>query len=247
MALGKRSRNIYDPSSTKPFKVSRSKIDLFRRCPRCFYLDRRLGVGRVPGPPFLINSATDTLLKKEFDSYREIQAPHPLMVEHRINAIPFQHPELDAWRANFTGVQVHHAETNLTITGAIDDVWITPAGRLLVVDYKSTSTTKPITLEGKWKESYKRQMEVYQWLLRQNGFDVSDIGYFVYVNADTLLDAFNGQLIFQTHLLKHSGDDRWVEPTIVAAHACMSADEAPDANEQCEWCAYRRAAVDEGV
>ena len=178
MALGKRSRNIYDPSSTKPFKVSRSKIDLFRRCPRCFYLDRRLGVGRVPGPPFLINSATDTLLKKEFDSYREIQAPHPLMVEHRINAIPFQHPELDAWRANFTGVQVHHAETNLTITGAIDDVWITPAGRLLVVDYKSTSTTKPITLKGKWKESYKRQMEVYQWLLRQNGFDVSDIGYF---------------------------------------------------------------------
>jgi len=247
MALGKRSRNIYDPGSTKPFKISRSKIDLFGRCPRCFYLDRRLGVGRVPGPPFLINSATDTLLKKEFDSYREIQAPHPLMVEHRINAVPFQHPDLDAWRANFTGVQVHHAETNLTITGAIDDAWITPTGRLLVVDYKSTSTTKPITLKGKWKESYKRQMEVYQWLLRQNGFDVSNTGYFVYVNADTQLDAFNGQLVFQTHLLKHIGDDRWVEPTIIAAHACMSADKAPEADEQCEWCAYRRAATDEGV
>ena len=66
------------------------------------------------------------------------------------------------------------------------------------------------------------------------------------LNADTLLDAFNGQLIFQTHLLKHSGNDGWVEPTIVAAHACMSADEPPDANEQCEWCAYRRAAVVEG-
>ena len=247
MALGKRSRNIYDPAATKPFKISRSKIDLFLGCPRCFYLDRRLGVGRVSGPPFLLNSATDTLLKREYDAYRDSGSPHPLMVEHGINAVPFQHPELDSWRKNFVGVQVHHAATNLTITGAVDDIWVTPAGKLLVVDYKSTCTTAPITLEGKWKEAYKRQMEVYQWLLRQNGFDVSDTGYFVYVNADKQPDAFNEQLVFQTFLLQHTGDDSWVEKAIVAAHSCMAADRAPAADDECEWCAYRRAAETEGV
>ena len=83
--------------------------------------------------------------------------------------------------------------------------------------------------------------------MRQNEFDVSDTGYFVYVNANKLLDAFNEQLVFQTHLLKHNGDDSWVEPTIVAAHSCMAADRAPEADDECEWCAYRRAAENEGI
>src|SRR3989338_3788923 len=63
-----RTRNIFNPKSKEPFKLSRSKIELFLQCPRCFYVDRRLGIGRVSGPPFTLNTATDTLLKKEFDS-----------------------------------------------------------------------------------------------------------------------------------------------------------------------------------
>ncbi len=47
------------------FKLSRSKIDLFLECPRCFYLGNRLGVSRPPGFPFTLNSAVDALLKKE--------------------------------------------------------------------------------------------------------------------------------------------------------------------------------------
>jgi hypothetical protein len=46
--------------------------------------------------------------------------------------------------------------------------------------------------------SYKRQLEVYQWLLRQNGLDVSDTGYFVYTNARIDLDGFNDRLEFKT-------------------------------------------------
>ena len=33
----------------------------------------------------------------------------------------FQHEDLDKWRANFTGVQFHHKETDLLLTGAVDD------------------------------------------------------------------------------------------------------------------------------
>ena len=52
-----RRRKLYDPTNFEPFAVSRTKIDLFVECPRCFYLDRRLGIGRPSGPPFLLNSA----------------------------------------------------------------------------------------------------------------------------------------------------------------------------------------------
>src|SRR3989338_7282587 len=120
-----RSRNLFDPKSKEPFKLSRSKIDLFLECPRCFYLDRRLGVGRPPGFPFNLNSAVDALLKKEFDIYRAKGATHPLIEKYGVNARPIPHKDLDSWRENFVGVQFLHKKTGLLITGAIDDLWVT--------------------------------------------------------------------------------------------------------------------------
>ncbi|MBJ7391139.1 MAG: hypothetical protein JHC85_06200, partial [Chthoniobacterales bacterium] len=59
--------------------MSRTKVERFRDCPRCFYLDEKLKIRRPPGPGFSINSAVDTLLKKEFDIHRAAGTPHPLM------------------------------------------------------------------------------------------------------------------------------------------------------------------------
>lgn len=66
----KRTKNLYNPKSKEPYKLSRSGIELFMACPRCFYIDKRLGTGRPPGFPFSLNSAVDNLLKKEFDALR---------------------------------------------------------------------------------------------------------------------------------------------------------------------------------
>ena len=74
-----RTRGLFEPNLREPFKLSRSKIELFMDCPRCFYLDRKLGVGRPPGFPFSLNSAVDALLKKEFDVLRAKNKKHPLM------------------------------------------------------------------------------------------------------------------------------------------------------------------------
>src|ERR1700722_18077302 len=92
-----RSRNIFDPKAREPFTVSRSGIDLFVQCPRCFYIDKRLGTGRPPGFPFSLNSAVDALLKKEFDIHRAAGSVHPLMKEYDIDAVPYAHKELEAW------------------------------------------------------------------------------------------------------------------------------------------------------
>jgi len=177
----RRSRNLYDPDSREPFKLSRSKIDLFLECPRCFYLDRKLGAGRPPGFPFSLNSAVDTLLKQEFDIHRANGTKHPLIEKYGVDARPIPHENLEQWRHNFTGVQFLHETTNLLIFGGIDDLWQNSKGEYIVVDYKATAKVEDITkLDKDWHEGYKRQMEVYQWLFRQNGFKVSDIGYFVY-------------------------------------------------------------------
>jgi hypothetical protein len=234
-----RTRHLYDPAGTKPFPISRSKLDLFIECPRCFYLDRRLGVGRPTGFPFNLNSAVDTLLKKEFDVHRARGSRHPLLEQYGVDAVPVDHEELPAWRENFQGIRFHHEPTNLIVTGAIDDLWRDAQGRFVVVDYKATSKAGRITaLDQGWHAAYKRQMEIYQWLLRRKGHDVSATGYFVYCNGLTDREAFDGKLEFDVTLIRYDGDDSWVEGAVREAHACLNAAAVPHAAEGCDYCAY---------
>lgn len=238
----KRTRGLFDPKSEKPFKLSRSGIDLFLECPRCFYLDKRLGTKRPPGYPFALNSAVDALLKKEFDIHRAKGTKHPLMKEYKIDAVPLKHDDLNDWRENFVGVQHIHSKTNLLITGAVDDVWKNKKGELIVVDYKSTSKNGKVNIDAPWQIAYKRQMEVYQWLLRKNDFKVSDTGYFVYCNGRTDTEAFDGKLEFDVDIIPYEGNDDWVEKAIVDAHKCLKSESIPKASKECDYCNYREAA-----
>jgi len=236
-----RTKNIFDPASSEPFKLSRSKVDLFISCPRCFYLDRKLGVGQPPGYPFNLNSAVDHLLKKEFDIHRANGTPHPFMTAYGLDAVPFQHEEIDKWRENFVGVQFLHEPTNLLLTGAVDDVWVNPAKELIVVDYKATSKDKEVTLDEEWQDGYRRQMEFYQWLLHQKGFTVADTGYFVYCNGKKDKEAFDGKLEFDVKLLPYTGKTDWIEPTLLAIKKCLLSDTIPEASQECDFCNYRAA------
>lgn len=215
------------------------------QCPRCFWLDVRMKIRRPSGPPFNINKAIDELFKKEFDSYRAQKKPHPLMSKNDIQAIPFAHEHLDKWRHNFTGVATDHEPTNLHIYGAVDDVWVNEKEELIVVDYKATSKNAEITLDADWQISYKRQMEIYQWLLKQNGFKVQDRGYFVYTNARMDLDGFDDKLEFKTKVIEYDGNTEWVEPVVVKMKECMDGD-MPEVGTAamggpCDFCEYARS------
>lgn len=226
------------------WRLSRSKIDLFMECPRCFYLDNKLGTGRPRGPAFTLNVAVDTLFKKEFDTHRAAGTPHPIMVEYDIKAVPFQHPEIDAWRENFEGVEHHHQPTGLTVCGAVDDVWQNDRGELIVVDYKSTAKEGKIEslADSAWEEQYRRQIGVYAWLLRQNGFTVASEGYFVYANALIKADTFSNRLEFEVTLIPIKAETDWIEPTLSEIKKCLEREDIPPAGQACEYCPYRQAA-----
>ncbi len=235
----------YRPGQTTPFKVSRSKIELYKQCPRCFWLDVRLKIKRPEGPPFNINKTIDELFKKEFDGYRVKGEPHPLMVEYKVDAVPFSHEKLDQWRETFVGVQFVHEPTNLLIFGGVDDLWVAPDGAVIVVDYKATSKGKEVDINADWQISYKRQVEVYQWLLRRNELTVSDTAYFVYANGRADLDGFNDRVEFRTKVIPYTGSDSWIERTLLEMKACMDGDMPPVGESimggECEFCAYARA------
>lgn len=232
------------------WKLSRSKIELFQQCPRCFYLDNKLGIRRPSMPAFLLNSAVDSQLKKEFDVHRAQGTKHPFQDEYGIDAIPAQHDKINTWRENFEGVQYFHAPTGLLVSGAIDDLWLNSQGEYIVVDYKATAKDAPVKeLSGVWHEGYKRQMEIYQWLLRRNDLKVSDTGYFVYCTGKADQEAFDKTIEFDVVLIPYTGKDDWVEGVLYKIKDCLEGSIIPEAGEGCEYCGwyYARASEEGGV
>lgn len=226
------------------WRLSRSKIDLFMECPRCFYLDNKLGTKRPGMPSFNLNIAVDELFKKEFDVHRANGTPHPIMAKYAIDAVPFSHESLDEWRDNFGGVSHTHEGSGLTVCGAVDDIWVTPEGSLIVVDYKATSKAERIEQLGDspWEQQYQRQLGVYRWLLEQNGFEVETTGYLVYANASKDEDAFDDKLIFETTLVPCPTKIDWIEDCLIAIKELLEQETVPNVGEQCEYCPYREAA-----
>ena len=247
-----RHRGTYKSDHESPYEVSRSRIEAFINCPACFWLDRVKGV-KFPGmPPFLLNSATDTLLKKDFDQYRELQKPHPFMERNGLShLVPFQHADFHSWTQSLQlGFRTYHESSNLIIGGGLDDVWHDPkTNELFIVDYKSTagkrsedlSKLEPITLEGRWKDGYKRQMDIYQWIMNEKtkedlkDYKVSNVGYFVYVNGDQhfedgmlRIDEDKADMSFDVQLLTYKGNHDWVEKEILNLKQCLEADQCPE-------------------
>lgn len=243
-------KKTFDPQQTEPLVISRSKLDLYTECPRCAYLDLRLGVKRPSMPGFTLNNAVDELFKKEFDVHRANGTPHPLVKAYGLDAVPFNDERMDEWRdALRRGIKHHHVPTNITLRGGIDDVWVTPGGELIIVDYKATSKKEGPKTEDDLYDSYKKQMEIYQWLFRQNDFAVSPTGYFVYANGRADEEAFDGKLEFDIELIPYTGSDTWVEPTLHRLKETLVSDEIPEygrgtafGGKDCEYCVYREEA-----
>ena len=128
-----RKSSIYDKKSNTPFKISRSKFFNFLSCKRCFYLDRVKGLKEPSMPGWALNIAVDELLKKEFDLFRKEQKPHPIMVKHNLNFVPFHHKDLDTWRNSLKGgISYLDEKTNLIIHGAVSYTHLTlPTKRIV--------------------------------------------------------------------------------------------------------------------
>ena len=261
-----RHQGAFNPDNEYPFELSRGAIDLSITCPGCFWLEKAAGVKKQDSIPFTLNSNTDVLLKRDQDQYRG-ERPSPIMISAGLEHLrPFTHPDLELWvdSMNFGKTDRHfntlHEETNIKFGGGLDDVFENiETGELHIVDYKSTSQdgsgkANPDPLDESFlqpptdpkkrdfKAGYRRQAEMYQWILRRKGYKVSGTAYFLYVDA--LSRGRNGMLIdqnphtawmeFEAQIIPYEGDDSWVEGALFKAKELVQQEETVPHADDCD-------------
>ena len=227
----------------KLIKLSRSTVERYICCPRCCFLEKIYDI-RPPSLPFTLNMAVDKLCKNEFDYYREREEPHPLFNKNNIDAIPFKHSQIDNWRNIYKGIRYFSDTYQYDFGGAIDDVWQENNGDLIIVDIKTTSR-KTFNWNDIWNKydypkSYKRQLEMYQWLFKMNGFKVANEAYIIYFNGKKNEKFFKSTLEFDTHVVKLNCSTDWVEEKILETVDLLRSEIFPSPSDKCENCNYLR-------
>ena len=234
-----RHRGKFDPNNSSPYELSRSAVETFIKCKACFWLNKKAGIKPPETPSFTLNTTTDILLKRDADKVRG-EATLALWESQGLgHLIPYQHEHLERWTnslqfgTNETYFNFDHEPSGIRFGGGLDDVFQnTKTGQLHIVDYKSTAQgtrsplkyeKKPISLDDSWKAGYLRQMDMYVWIMRQKGFEVSDVSYFVYVDAQH--KDIEGMLIddvperawmqFDASVIAYKVDTSWVETVLL--------------------------------
>lgn len=229
------------------FQLSRTRVaGEYMGCPCCFVIRAKEGAQNFPFPTFRVNIAHDHRLKDLFDVFRQVGVPAPISRKTGRPLIPFSHPDLEKWRDPLEGgLKWQDPVTQCVVQGAPDDIWMDPeTGLLHVVEYKSTYRSDDPELEGATMESYMRQVEFYQFLLRKNGFQVSDRAFVLFVNADPHADLekevfdSSGEFYHMPHrppaLRSFIGNGEWIPHALEEISKLLKQDEFPPHSSNCD-------------
>lgn len=218
-----------------PF-LSWSKINLFLQCPRCFYKEQIFKIKRPDVNPsvFLLHNEIDRRWKREMDQYRIKNEPHPLMVKYGIDAIPLNIARIYDWRDHRTG-GIHYIdqERAIVLGGVIDDLLLNANGEIIILDFKTTEKNDFMV-----RKNNKRQVSFYAYLLKNNNFNVHDVGYLVCSRVIKNNSFFGQRLDFESTILSSEIDDSWVEHTLEGIRNCLNQSELPAPSKYCDVCKF---------
>jgi len=231
-------KKLYTNDLSRPFKLSRTKIDLFFECKRCFFLDQKLGIKRPHGTPLVLSNRIVEDLKKELNVCRVERNIHSKVKDLNKNLIPANHGNLEEWRSSFKGATFLHNSTNLLIYGIIDDIWwdrSTNKNHSIII--KSNSKKDDMSYENIWP-GYWRQLSLYTFLLSKNLLSMSSTGILVFINSPTNLSQPEIKNNFTLSIFERILDFDWIEPTINEISKTLNDDKPPESSKKCKYCNY---------
>src|SRR3989344_5655280 len=187
------------------YKLSPSSLGLMKDCPRCFWLEKNDRWKRPEGIFPTLPSGMDRVLKKHFDNFRDIGKLPPELVKlleckgmELFGRDEGEKELLEKWRNYRKGMQIKDGEGNV-LMGALDNLLVL-GNKLVVLDYK----TRGYALKEDTHHHYQLQLDAYNYLLRELGFETEDFGFLLFYVPDSVLET--GEVVFETKLIKMKTD-----------------------------------------
>jgi len=214
-----------------PYALSPSSLSLLKDCPRCFWLHFNKGIKQPAGIFPSLPSGMDKVLKEHFDSFRD-QGELPPELKDLKGVKLFDNKELlEVWRSNFKGIQWKDSEGNL-FRGAVDNL-LQKGEKLIVLDYK----TRGFPLKEDTHEHYVDQMDIYNFLLRKNGYETEDYSYLLFYYPNKVLP--DGNVTFHSQLVKLEVDIKKPESIFKSALKVLNG-KMPEPSEECGYCKWAK-------
>ena len=215
-------------------KLSPSSLNLFLNCPRCFWLQIVKKVKRPSGAFPSLPSGMDKVLKEHFDRFMEKdEIPPELKQQDCIKGCSLFNDKtlLKLWRSNLKGIQYTDKESGVVLHGAIDNLLV-KGKKFIVIDYK----TRGFPLKEDTHKSYQNQMDLYNFLLRENGYQTEDYTYLLFYYPNKVTET--GEVIFDTKLIKIATNPENGKEVFNNAIKLLQKKEPPEASEECEFCKW---------
>jgi len=213
-----------------PYKFSPSSLNLLKDCHRCFWLQFNKGVKRPDSIFPSLPSGMDRVLKAHFDSFIGSKELPPELKSLKGKYKLFDDVSLLAsWRNNFKGISYTDKDGNV-FRGAVDNILV-KNGKLVVLDYK----TRGFPLKEDTAAHYQNQLDIYNFLLRKNGFKTLNYAYLLFYHPSNV--EVNGSVVFNTDLVKMKINVSNAATIFNHALKVLNSD-IPEASEECGFCEW---------
>jgi len=164
------------------YKLSPSSLNLLEDCPRCFWLSMVKKLKRPSGPMSSIPIKMDSIIKKYFNKYRELNELPPILEGKITGRLAVDMPK----------TLTHEEENGITLTGRPDEYFELKDKNVVAFDHK-TKSKAPENVHS----SYQLQLNVYSYLLKAMGYKTTNKAYLAYYYPDDC-ELHNGMCIHCT-------------------------------------------------
>ncbi len=212
------------------FRISPTTgLNLFKECPRCFWLHYNENVHRPRGIFPSLPGGMDLVIKKHFDKFRGSLPPE---IDNKVEGQLLPDLELlNKWRDWRTGLEYCDQERDAVLFGALDDCLISD-NCYIPIDYKTRGFAPK---QGDSEKYYQTQIDTYALLLNENGYKVKNFAYLVYYYPEEVRE--EGIVKFNIKPIKISTDLERAKKTFESAVDFLKGP-IPKEHSNCEYCSW---------
>lgn len=213
-------------------RLSPSRLNTYRDCARCFWLEVNEGVKQPSGPFPSLPSGVDKVIRDYFTPHRENGTLPPELAQHNPDLQLFPDTTFLEKARNYWDEPSYTHASGVVLRGAVDDLVQTSDGEIAVLDYK----TRGYPPKDGVPDYYWHQINMYTYLLQENGYDTADYGLLLYFYPDKMSD---GDLIFHNAVKTVDVDMGEAENLLQEAVDTLQGP-LPGHDPDCDFCTWNK-------